>query len=369
MSQVTQENILSALARVLDGEEGITNKNIASGLGIQDGNVTLAIEVSPERGPHMEPLRKKAEEAILGVDGVSSASVVLTAERSAPTEPRPAARPGHNPISGLAAPAEEKPLMPGVKNILAVASGKGGVGKSTTAVNLALALAAKGHAVGLLDADIYGPSVPLMMNLRNQRPTISDQEKMIPLENHGIRCMSIGLLIDEDAAMIWRGPMVMGALEQLMRDVEWGELDVLVVDLPPGTGDAQLTLCQKVKLCGAVIVSTPQDIALMDARRGLKMFEKVDVPVFGIIENMSTFVCPHCNQQSDIFGNGGAKAEAEKLGVDFLGGMPLDISIRESADSGYPIMVADPAGAMAKIYADIAEKVWDKIEKGQTRAG
>ncbi len=364
MSQVTKENILSALAPVLDGEEGITNKNIASGLSLQDGSATLVIEVSPERGPHMEPLRKKAEEAILGIDGVTSASVVLTAERTSPSAPQPA-RHGHNPISGLAAaPAKEKALMPGVKNVIAVASGKGGVGKSTTAVNLALALAAGGRTVGLLDADIYGPSVPLMMNIQNQRPTISEQEKMVPLENYGIRCMSIGLLIDDDAAMIWRGPMVMGALEQLMRDVEWGELDVLVVDLPPGTGDAQLTLCQKVNLCGAVIVSTPQDIALMDARRGLKMFEKVNVPVFGIIENMSTFICPNCNQQSDIFGNGGAEKEAEKLGVDFLGGIPLDISIRESADSGYPIMIADPNGARARVYAEIAEKVWGKIDKG-----
>jgi len=244
---------------------------------------------------------------------------------------------------------------------VAVASGKGGVGKSTTAVNLALALKGLGLAVGLLDADIYGPSQPRMLGISG-RPSSPDGKTLSPMENYGIKCMSMGFLVPEDTPTIWRGPMVMGALQQMLRDVAWGELDVLVVDLPPGTGDAQLTMSQQVPLTGAVIVSTPQDIALLDARKGLNMFRRVDVPVFGIIENMSYFICPHCQGRSDIFSHGGARAEAEKLGVDFLGEIPLDMAIRETSDGGRPIVVSQPDSPHSQVYRAIAAKVWEKVQ-------
>ena len=250
--------------------------------------------------------------------------------------------------------------MPGIKSIIAVASGKGGVGKSTTAINLALALKASGLAVGLLDADIYGPSLPRMMGISG-RPTTEDGKTLKPLERFDIKCMSIGFLVPEDSPTIWRGPMVMSALEQMLRDVLWGELDVLVVDMPPGTGDAQLTMSQRVPLAGAVIVSTPQDIALLDARKGLNMFRKVDVPVLGIIENMSYFLCPNCGARSDIFGHGGARDEAERIGVDFLGEVPLHMDIRKTSDAGNPIVISSPESAHSIAYIGIAEKVWSKI--------
>ncbi|MCF3631017.1 Mrp/NBP35 family ATP-binding protein [Alphaproteobacteria bacterium LMO-S08] len=249
-----------------------------------------------------------------------------------------------------------------MRSIIAVASGKGGVGKSTTAANLALGLAAEGHSVGLLDADIYGPSMPRMMGITGQ-PASADGKTLDPMENYGIKVMSMGFLVDEETPMIWRGPMVQSALEQMMRDVNWGELDVLVVDMPPGTGDAQLTMAQRVPLTGAVIVSTPQDIALLDARKGLNMFRKVDVPVFGIIENMSYFSCPHCGERSEIFSHGGARREAERLGVDFLGEVPLHIDIRTTADGGHPIVVSMPEGEHALKYREIARDVWARIEK------
>jgi ATP-binding protein involved in chromosome partitioning len=247
-----------------------------------------------------------------------------------------------------------------VRSIVAVASGKGGVGKSTTATNLAVALAAQGHRVGMLDADIYGPSQPRMMGISG-RPQARDDKTLIPMQNYGVKCMSIGFMVAEDTAMIWRGPMVMGAISQMLRDVDWGELDILIVDLPPGTGDAQLTMAQQVPLTGAVIVSTPQDIALIDARRGLNMFRKVDVPVLGIIENMSYFLCPHCGERSDIFSHGGARREAERLGSEFLGEVPLDMAIRETSDGGRPIVVAEPDSAHAATYRAIAARVWDKV--------
>ena len=250
--------------------------------------------------------------------------------------------------------------MPGVASIVAVASGKGGVGKSTTAVNLALALAAGGHSTGLLDADIYGPSMPRMLGLSG-RPSSSDGRSLDPLENYGVKCMSMGLLVDEETPMIWRGPMATSALQQMMRDINWGELDVLIVDLPPGTGDIQLTLAQQVPLSGAVIVSTPQDIALADARKGLNMFRKVDVPVFGIVENMSYFACPHCGERTDIFSHGGARREAANLGIDFLGEIPLAMEIRETSDSGRPIVVSRPDGDYARAYRVIADAIWDKL--------
>ncbi|MDA1091473.1 MAG: iron-sulfur cluster carrier protein ApbC, partial [Proteobacteria bacterium] len=256
----------------------------------------------------------------------------------------------------------EPNILPGVKSIVAVASGKGGVGKSTTAVNLALGLAVSGKKVGLLDADIYGPSMPRMMGISGQ-PSSSDGKNLDPMENYGIKVMSMGFLVEEDTPMIWRGPMVQSALEQMMRDVNWGELDALIIDMPPGTGDAQLTMAQRVPLTGAIIVSTPQDIALLDARRGLNMFRKVDVPVLGLIENMSYFNCPHCGERSDIFSHGGAKAEAEKLGMDFLGEIPLHMDIRETSDSGKPIVVSDPDSEHAKAYRAIADKTWVNIEQ------
>jgi ATP-binding protein involved in chromosome partitioning len=256
--------------------------------------------------------------------------------------------------------------VPGVKHIVAVASGKGGVGKSTTATNLALALAAKGLKIGILDADIYGPSQPRMMGISG-RPHSPDGKTLTPMENYGVKVMSMGFLVPEDTPMIWRGPMVMGALEQMLRDVAWGELDVLVVDMPPGTGDAQLTMAQRVPLAGAIIVSTPQDIALLDARKGLNMFRKVDVPVLGIIENMSYHVCRNCGHREDIFSHGGARKEAEKLGTEFLGELPLDIVIRETSDGGRPITVSEPSNEHAKAYRAIADRVWDKLSGTATR--
>jgi ATP-binding protein involved in chromosome partitioning len=278
--------------------------------------------------------------------------------RAASPAPAPHARHGEQPA--------QKPLVPGVRFIIAVASGKGGVGKSTTAANLALALHAIGLKVGVLDADIYGPSMPRMLGIAG-KPRMIDG-KLEPMANHGVKCMSIGFLVPEDTPMIWRGPMVMSALQQMLRDVTWGELDIMVVDMPPGTGDAQLTMAQQVPLAGAVIVSTPQDIALLDARRGLNMFRKVEVPVLGIIENMSYFLCPHCGERSEIFSHGGARREAEKLGVDFLGELPLDMAIRETSDGGHPIVASDPDSAHAKVYRAIAEQVWAKLGAANRQA-
>jgi len=258
-------------------------------------------------------------------------------------------------------------LVPGVRTIIAVASGKGGVGKSTTAVNLALALRASGLKVGVLDADIYGPSIPRMLGISG-KPTSRDGRVLEPMERHGVKCMSMGFLVAEETPMIWRGPMVMSAIQQMLRDVDWGELDILVVDLPPGTGDAQLTMAQQVPLSGAVIVSTPQDIALLDARKGLNMFRKVDVPVLGIVENMSYFSCPNCGHRSEIFSHGGARREAERLGVDFLGEIPLDIAIRETSDGGTPIVASRPESEHARVYLQMAARVWEKVGGVQRRA-
>ena len=385
MARVTDDQILAALKTVEDPDKGqdIISLGMVSGLVVKDGNVGFAIEVDPQRGPHLEPLRQAAEEAVDKVQGVLSVSAVLTAHRpsgqgqrdqqsSAPhpkaSSPQartpqartpqartPQAHPGQN---------SQKTLVPGIKSIIAVASGKGGVGKSTTAINLALALKALGLTVGLLDADIYGPSLPRMMGISG-KPTTEDGKTLKPLERFGIKCMSIGFLVPEDSPTIWRGPMVMSALEQMLRDVLWGELDVLIADMPPGTGDAQLTMSQRVPLAGAVIVSTPQDIALLDARKGLNMFRKVDVPVLGIIENMSYFLCPNCGARSDIFGHGGARDEAERIGVDFLGEVPLHMDIRETSDAGNPIVISSPESAHSGAYIGIAEKVWSKIGHGE----
>ena len=356
MTTVSEQSVRKVLAGVTDPGSGKPLGELAtvSGLVIKDGNIGFSLEVDPAKGPTLEGLRKAAESAVLSLDGVTSATAVLTAHRAGGgAQPQREQQRAAAPQQGRMPSRQE---LPGIKSIIAVASGKGGVGKSTVATNLALALAGQGLEVGLLDADVYGPSLPRMMGI-NRKPESRDGKTLIPLENHNIKCMSIGFLVAEDTPTIWRGPMVMSALEQMLRDVEWGELDVLVVDMPPGTGDAQLTMAQRVPLAGAVIVSTPQDIALLDARKGLNMFLRVEVPVLGIVENMSYFLCPHCGERSDIFGHGGARAEAQKLGVPFLGEVPLHLDIRVAGDGGTPIVAADPAGPHAAAFAGIAEKV------------
>ncbi|HXD02031.1 MAG TPA: Mrp/NBP35 family ATP-binding protein, partial [Novosphingobium sp.] len=343
---LTETQIMDALRAIRLPQGGdIVAAGMVSGLMLRDGHVGFAIEVDPAQAPVMEPVRKAAEKAVMDLPGALSATVVLTAHRAAPqTAQRPTgpAQPqGHGHAHAHGQPGGGRLSLPGIKHIIAVASGKGGVGKSTTAVNLALALHANGLTVGLLDADVYGPSQPRMMGITG-KPTSKDGKVMEPMANHGIKVMSMGFLIDEETPMIWRGPMVMSAITQLLRDVAWGELDVLVCDLPPGTGDTQLTMSQNVPLSGAIIVSTPQDIALLDAKKGLNMFRKVDVPVLGIIENMSYFSCPHCGGRSEIFSHGGARREAERFNVEFLGEIPLDIAIRETSDGGQPIVVSQP---------------------------
>jgi len=301
----------------------------------------------------MEPVRLEAERVLARHPGVQNATVVLTAHKAPP------------PPAATAAEGKPK-LLPDVKAIVAVASGKGGVGKSTVAVNLAVALARQGLKVGLLDADIYGPSLPRMLGL-NRKPEVQG-DRMIPLEAWGLKAMSIGFLVDADTPMIWRGPMVMGALEQMMGQVNWGPLDIMIVDMPPGTGDAQLTMAQRVALAGAVIVSTPQDIALIDARRGVKMFERTRVPVLGLVENMSYFCCPNCNHRAEIFGHGGARKEAGAMGSEFLGEIPLVLDIREAGDAGTPIAASAPDSAPAQAFAKVAARLWEKVG-GRTATG
>jgi len=363
MTSITEEQVTTALRAIIDPEQhrDIVDLGMVSGLVVRDGNVGFAIEVVPERGAALEPLRKAAEDHVLALPGVVSVTAVLTAHRKTATT-REDRSPARQAPPRQAAPG--KPEIPGIGAIIAVASGKGGVGKSTTAVNLALAFAADGRRVGVLDADVYGPSMPRMLGIHG-RPTAAEGNKLVPMENYGIKVMSMGFLVEEDTPMIWRGPMVMGALEQMLHEVLWGALDVLVVDLPPGTGDAQLTMAQRVPLAGAVIVSTPQDIALLDARKGLNMFRKVDVPVLGIIENMSYFVCPHCGERSEIFSHGGAHREAERLGVDFLGEIPLDPVIRETSDSGQPIVVSRPDSPHAQAYRAIAAQLTEKLARAE----
>ncbi|WP_145735770.1 iron-sulfur cluster carrier protein ApbC [Nitrospirillum pindoramense] len=366
MMAVTESQVLEALRQVADPDRGsdIVSLKMVSGVAVKDGHVHFTLEVDPARGAALEPLRQAAEKAVDRLAGVLSVTAVLTAHRPVPKAVSGGGAPG------TGAPGAGKPAkagVPGVGAIIAVASGKGGVGKSTTSTNLALAMAANGLKVGLLDADIYGPSMPRMMGLSG-KPDSADGKRLDPLVNYGVKVMSMGFLVAEDTPMIWRGPMVMSALTQMLRDVNWGELDVLVVDMPPGTGDAQLTMAQSVPLAGAVIVSTPQDIALLDARKGLNMFRRVDVPVLGIIENMSYFCCPNCGHRSDIFSHGGARAEADKLGIDFLGEVPLDITIRETSDAGTPITIQQPDGVHAQTYRAIAARVAEKIKAGGGRA-
>lgn len=353
-----QDKVLKALKGIKYGpkDEDIVSAGMVSDIVVEGGKIIFSISLPQGANEGAGDLQKRAEAAVSALDGVDVVLVVLTAERTKGTEgkvpPKLSNKPDR-PVGPDMRPAAG--AIPGVKSVLAVASGKGGVGKSTTSVNLALGLRALGLKVGLLDADIYGPSIPRLMGI-TERPVI-ENERIVPLEQYGIKVMSMGFLMDEESPVIWRGPMVVSALMQLVREVEWGELDVLVLDMPPGTGDAQLTLAQQVPLAGSVIVSTPQDLALIDARKGLKMFKNVDVPILGIIENMSTFVCPHCGETSDIFGHGGAQAEAAKLGVMFLGAVPLHMDIRRFSDEGTPVVVAEPGGVHAKIYKTIAMKV------------
>lgn len=363
MAEVSQEDVHAALRTVIDPVSGedIVSNGMVSGLVVKERNIGFVIEIDPADAERMEPLRKAAERAVLALDGVSSVSAILTAHNEAPAQ-----RPPENPKPAPPGGGPEASLLPDVGAIVAVASGKGGVGKSTTAVNIAVALAAMGKRVGILDADVYGPSLPRMLGI-TEKPKPVEGKRIAPLEAWGVKAMSMGFMVPEDTAMVWRGPMVMGALEQMMREVNWGPLDVLIVDMPPGTGDAQLTMAQRVPLAGAVIVSTPQDIALIDARKGMNMFAKVHVPVLGIVENMSTFVCPKCGERTDIFGHGGAREEAAKLGCAFLGEVPLDVSIRVTSDAGQPITASEPDGPHADAYRQIASALLDKISGAQAR--
>ncbi|MGQ4272507.1 Mrp/NBP35 family ATP-binding protein [Terrihabitans sp. B22-R8] len=357
---VSRDDVLRALKAVPapDGRGTLADSPDLSDIAIKDGRVSFAIATTPQRAASLETLRSAAEAAVKTVPGVAEAMVVLTAERAQGSAPaRTSGGPGGRPQPAQTAGSELD-----VRHIIAVASGKGGVGKSTTAANLALSLARKGLRVGLLDADVYGPSMPLLFGI-NWKPA-SQGKTIEPIESNGLKLMSIGFLIDQDTAMVWRGPMVMSAITQMLRDVNWGTLDVLVVDMPPGTGDAQLTMAQQTRLAGAVIVSTPQDMALADARRGVAMFRKVDVPILGVIENMSYFCCPNCGHRTDLFGHGGAETEADRLGVRFLGAVPLHARIRELSDAGTPVVAAEPAGEHAAIYAGIADKVWDRLQTG-----
>jgi ATP-binding protein involved in chromosome partitioning len=341
---VSQEQIHSALKEVLDpntGKDFLATKS-ARNIKVDGDRVSLEIELGYPARTQLEPIRKLVAQRLRAVPGVGSVNVEVTSKIVS-----------HSVQRGVK-------LVPGVKNIVAIASGKGGVGKSTTAVNLALALAAEGASVGVLDADIYGPSQPTMLGITG-RPESKDGKSLEPMVGHGIQAISIGFLIDIDTPMVWRGPMVTQALEQLLKDTRWRDIDYLVVDMPPGTGDIQLTLAQKVPVTGAVIVTTPQDIALIDARKGFKMFEKVGIPILGVIENMSTHICSNCGHEEHIFGQGGAERMCKEYGTELLGALPLDINIREQADSGKPTVVADPDGRAAEIYRAIGRRLAVKI--------
>jgi ATP-binding protein involved in chromosome partitioning len=380
---VTQQQVLDCLGRVTSPRGvALTNANVLSAISVTDGKVFFSINVDAAEARAWEDVRAQAEAAVRAIPGVTTAMIALTAERkpgspsAAPAPHRhahshsPGVQPvsAHRPPQGAApSPMSRQAEIPGVAAVIAVASGKGGVGKSTTALNLALGLRDLGLRVGLLDADIYGPSVPRLTGI-NEKPQLDDNRKMIPIQRFGLAIMSIGFLVEENTAMIWRGPMVMSAITQMLRDVAWGTLDILVVDMPPGTGDAQLTLAQNVPLKGAVIISTPQDLSLIDARRGLAMFRKVNVPVLGIVENMSYFQCPHCGTRSDIFGHGGARHEAERLGVPFLGEIPLHMSIRTTSDAGNPVVASEPEGPHAAIYRAIGIKVREQLQGANAAA-
>ena len=368
---VTQQQVLDRLSRVMSPRGvALSNAGVLSAITVGDGKVFFSINVDAAEARAWESVRAEAEATVRAIPGVTVAMIALTAERKpGTTTPPPPHRhahgvphvSAHKPPQSPSSPMSKQSEIPGIAAVIAVASGKGGVGKSTTALNLALGLRDLGLRVGLLDADIYGPSVPRLTGIR-EKPQLNDERKMIPIVRFGLAIMSIGFLVEEETAMIWRGPMVMSAITQMLRDVAWGTLDVLVVDMPPGTGDAQLTLAQNVPLKGAIIISTPQDLSLIDARRGLAMFKKVNVPVLGIVENMSYFQCPHCGTKSDIFGHGGARHEAERLGVPFLGEIPLHMAIRTTSDSGTPVVESEPDGPHAAIYRAIGAKVRDQLQ-------
>ncbi len=375
-NSISKERVLQELERVKgpDLDDNIVALGLVSEVVVHGSKVYFSIKVAPSRADELEPLRQAAEQVVSELNGVEKATVTLTADREAgaagggngasPGQGSPVSPPGGRgpgapppPMAGqMGGPGAGPQIagVPGVKHMIAVASGKGGVGKSTTSVNLALGLQANGLTVGVLDADIYGPSMPRLLGITG-RPQPTSGNILNAMEGYGLKVMS----------MIWRGPMVMSALSQMLKEVAWGELDIMVVDMPPGTGDAQLTMAQQVPLAGAIIVSTPQDLALIDARKGLNMFRQVDVPVLGIVENMSYFECPSCGERSDIFGHGGARTEAEKLGVPFLGEVPLHMDIREKSDAGQPVVVSDPDSSHAKTYRDIATSVWTQIERNQ----
>ena len=405
---VTSEQVLATLRRIRgpDLQGNIVELGMVSEVVVKDGRVSFSITVPPERAAELEPLRQAAQQVVSEMPGVASAMVVLTADRassrggSAPARPESArvqaaraaaggqpqahahdhahdhaqghAR-AHAPASSPAPPAgqpgsaRKTNAVPGVKHLVAIASGKGGVGKSTVAVNLALAFKGMGLRTGIMDADIYGPSQPKLLGLSG-KPTVNTQNRLQPMEAYGLRAMSMGLLVDEATPVVWRGPMAVSALNQMLREVDWagdgGDLDVLVIDMPPGTGDIQLSIAQQVPLSGAVIVCTPQDLALIDARKGLAMFQKVDVPVLGIVENMSYFNCPKCGERSDIFGHGGAEHEAERLGLPFLGAIPLHIEIRELSDSGKPVVATQPGSPNAKAFREVAAATWAGVMSG-----
>jgi ATP-binding protein involved in chromosome partitioning len=365
VASVSKEQVLEALRQV--SGPGAAHDIVAAGMVsepmLSDGKVIVSITVPAEKARELEPLRQAAEMAVRAIPGVSQAMIALTAERRGAAPARPA-----NPAPSQRSGPPQKAGVPGVDAIIAVASGKGGVGKSTTAVNLALGLSAIGLKAGILDADIYGPSLPRLIGL-HARPEALGGRMLKPLERYGLKVMSMGFLVEEETPMIWRGPMVISALTQMLREVAWSPLDVLVVDMPPGTGDAQLTMAQQVPLAGAIIVSTPQDLALIDARKGLNMFRRVDVPVLGLVENMSYFLCPHCGGQTDIFGHGGAEQEAARIGAPFLGAVPLHATIRERSDAGAPVVISEPESEHARIYRDIAARAWERVKAERAAPG
>jgi ATP-binding protein involved in chromosome partitioning len=384
----TKDQVVERLRRIKgpDLQGNIVDLGLVSEILLKDGRVSFSITVPAERAAELEPLRQAAEKVVREMEGVTGVIAVLTAEkprgpaaggngtaaRGAQVPESARVREARARMSGAPPAAAQPPnvapggrpqaaQVAGIKHMIAVASGKGGVGKSTTAVNLALGLQAIGLKAGILDADIYGPSQPRLLGLSG-RPQVAHGNTLRPMQAYGLEAMSMGFLVEEGTPIIWRGPMVVSALTQMLRDVAWGDLDVLVIDMPPGTGDVQLTMAQQVPLSGAIIVSTPQDLALIDARKGLNMFRRVDVPVLGIIENMSYFICPKCGERSDVFGHGGARDEAAKLGLPFLGAVPLHMDIRATSDAGQPIVASSPSSPHAQIFRDIAAKAWAELQ-------
>ena len=343
----TREDVLAALKRIDDpaSDGDIVAAGVVRALSVADGQVRFVLEVAPERAEAYGEVKAAAETALAALDGVAGVSVVMTAH--AATKPPPDLKPQRR------AEPEGPQKVPGIDRILAIASGKGGVGKSTVSANLACALAAEGRRVGLLDADVYGPSQPRMLGVSG-RPSSPDGKTILPMRNHGVTMMSIGLMTNEDQAVVWRGPMLMGALQQMLTQVQWGALDVLLVDLPPGTGDVQMTLTQKAQVDGAVIVSTPQDVALLDARKGIDMFNQMKTPILGMVENMSTHICSACGHEEHVFGHGGVGREAEKIGVPLLAEIPLDLDIRLASDGGAPIVVSKPGSKQAEAFRRLA---------------